>query len=244
MFERFTDRARRVIVLAQEEARMLSHNFIGTEHLLLGLLADGGGTAARALESLGVTLDAAREQVREIIGEGQQAQQGHIPFTPRAKKVLELSLREALNLGDDHISTEHQLLGLMAEADGVGAQVVERLGVSRRAVRDKVMQLIGSESDPAAAEAGLWPRGARVRGVALSEVRDLLASIDRRLSAMEGHLSAIERHLGIAAAPDEPEDSRAVPDEPDSPRAGAPDEPEAPRAGAPDEPEAPQAGAE
>jgi len=215
MFERFTDRARRVVVLAQQEARMLSHNYIGTEHLLLGLLADAGGTAARALESLGVTLDAAREQVREIIGEGQQAQQGHIPFTPRAKKVLELSLREALNLGDDHIGTEHLLLGLLAEADGVGAQIVERLGASRRAVVDKVIELTGAEPDPAAAEIGPWPRGARVRGVALSEVRDLLASIDRRLSALE-------RHLGIAAAPDEPE----------APRAAAPDEPQDPRAGA------------
>ena len=226
MFERFTDRARRVIVLAQEEARLLNHNYIGTEHLLLGLLHDGGGTAASALESLGVTLDAAREQVREMIGEGKQPQQGHIPFTPRAKKVLELSLREALSLGDDHIGTEHLLLGLLAEADGVGAQIVARLGASLRAVRDKVIELCGAEPDQAAAGVGSWPRGASVRGVALSEVRDLLASIDRRLSA-------IERHLGIAAAPDEPE----------APQAAAPDEPETPRA-APDEPETPQAAAE
>jgi ATP-dependent Clp protease ATP-binding subunit ClpC len=226
MFERFTDRARRVIVLAQEEARLLNHNYIGTEHLLLGLLHDGGGTAARALESLGVTLDAARDQVREMIGEGQQALTGHIPFTPRAKKVLELSLREALSLGDDHIGTEHLLLGLVAEADGLGAQIVARLGASRRAVRDKVIELCGAEPDPAAAEAGLWPRAARVRGVAISEVHDLLASIDRRLSA-------IERHLGIAAAPDEPA----------APQAATPDEPETPRA-APDEPEDPQAAAE
>jgi ATP-dependent Clp protease ATP-binding subunit ClpC len=236
MFERFTDRARRVIVLAQEEARLLNHNYIGTEHLLLGLLHDGGGTAARALESLGVTLDAARDQVREMIGEGQQALTGHIPFTPRAKKVLELSLREALSLGDDHIGTEHLLLGLVAEADGLGAQIVARLGASRRAVRDKVIELCGAEPDPAAAEAGLWPRAARVRGVAISEVHDLLASIDRRLSA-------IERHLGIAAAPDEPAAPQAAtPDEPETPRA-APDEPETPRA-APDEPEDPQAAAE
>ena len=227
MFERFTDRARRVVVLAQEEARLLSHNYIGTEHLLLGLLhTDHGGIAARALESLGVTLDAARDQVREIIGEGQQSQQGHIPFTPRAKKVLELSLREALNLGDDHIGTEHLLLGLLAEADGVGAQVVARLGASRRAVHDKVIELIGSEPDRAAAEIGPWPPGARVRGVALSEVRGLLASIDRRLSA-------IERHLGIATAPDEPAASQAAaPDKPADPPAGAADEPEDPQADA------------
>jgi len=226
MFERFTDRARRVIVLAQQEARLLSHNYIGTEHLLLGLLADGGGTAAQALESLGVTLDAAREQVREMVGEGQRQQQGHIPFTPRAKRVLELSLREALNLGDDHIGTEHLLLGLLAEADGVGAQVVARLGASRRAVHDKVIELIGSEPDRAAAEIGPWPPGARVRGVALSEVRGLLASIDRRLSA-------IERHLGIATAPDEPAASQAAaPDKPADPPAGAADEPEDPQADA------------
>src|SRR5215468_9169548 len=203
MFERFTDRARRVVVLAQQEARLLGHDYIGTEHLLLGLLADGEGTAARALESLGVTLDAAREQVREIIGEGEQPQQGHIPFTPRAKKVLELSLREALNLGDDHIGTEHLLLGLLAEADDVGAQIVARLGASRRAVRDKVIELTGAVPDPAALEMRSWTRSARIRGVPLSEVRELLASVDRRLSA-------IERHLGIAAVADEPEDPRAA----------------------------------
>ena len=203
MFERFTDRARRVVVLAQQEARLLGHDYIGTEHLLLGLLADGEGTAARALESLGVTLDAAREQVREIIGEGKGPQQGHIPFTPRAKKVLELSLREALNLGDDHIGTEHLLLGLLAEADDVGAQIVARLGASRRAVRDKVIELTGAVPDPAALEMRSWTRSARIRGVPLSEVRELLASVDRRLSA-------IERHLGIAAVADEPEDPRAA----------------------------------
>ena len=216
MFERFTDRARRVIVMAQQEARLLSHSYIGTEHLLLGLLADGGGTAAQALESLGVTHDAAREQVREMVGEGRrpQTQPGHIPFTPPAKKVLELSLREALNLGDDHIGTEHLLLGLLAEADGVGAQVVARLGASRRAVRDKVIELTGAVPDPAALEVGSWTRSARIRVDALTEVRQLLASVERRLSA-------IERHLGIAAAPDEPEDSRAVPDEPEDPQAAA-----------------------
>ena len=226
MFERFTDRARRVIVLAQQEARLLGHGYIGTEHLLLGLLADGGGTAAQALESLGVTLEAAREQVREMVGEGQQPQQGHIPFTPRAKRVLELSLREALNLGDDHIGTEHLLLGLLAEADDVGAQIVARLGASPRAIRDKVIELTGVVPDPAALEMRSWTRSARIRGVPLSDVRELLASVDRRLSA-------IERHLGIAAAPDEPEDPRAaVPDEPVEPRAAAPDKPEDPPAAA------------
>ena len=111
MFERFTDRARRVVVLAQEEARMLSHNYIGTEHILLGLIHEGEGVAAKALESLNISLEAVRAQVEEIIGQGQQAPSGHIPFTPRAKKVLELSLREALQLGHNYIGTEHILLG-------------------------------------------------------------------------------------------------------------------------------------
>ena len=124
MFERFTDRARRVVVLAQEEARMLNHNYIGTEHILLGLIHEGEGVAAKALESLGISLDAVRQQVEEIIGQGQQAPSGHIPFTPRAKKVLELSLREALQLGHNYIGTEHILLGLIREGEGVAAQVL------------------------------------------------------------------------------------------------------------------------
>ena len=126
MFERFTDRARRVVVLAQEEARMLSHNYIGTEHILLGLIHEGDGIAAKALESLGVSLEAVRAQVEEIIGQGQQAPSGHIPFTPRAKKVLELSLREALQLGHNYIGTEHILLGLIREGEGVAAQVLHQ----------------------------------------------------------------------------------------------------------------------
>ena len=121
MFERFTDRARRVVVLAQEEARMLNHNYIGTEHILLGLIHEGEGVAAKGLESLGISLEAVRSQVEEIIGQGQQAPSGHIPFTPRAKKVLELSLREALQLGHNYIGTEHILLGLIREGEGVAA---------------------------------------------------------------------------------------------------------------------------
>jgi ATP-dependent Clp protease ATP-binding subunit ClpC len=124
MFERFTDRARRVVVLAQEEARMLNHNYIGTEHILLGLIHEGEGVAAKALESLGISLDAVREQVQEIIGQGQQAPSGHIPFTPRAKKVLELSLREALQLKHNYIGTEHILLGLLREGEGMAAQIL------------------------------------------------------------------------------------------------------------------------
>ena len=142
MFERFTDRARRVVVLAQEEARMLNHNYIGTEHILLGLIHEGEGVAAKALESLGISLDAVRQQVEEIIGQGQQAPSGHIPFTPRAKKVLELSLREALQLSHNYIGTEHILLGLIREGDGVAAQVLVRLGADLNRVRQQVIQLL------------------------------------------------------------------------------------------------------
>lgn len=204
MFERFTDRARRVVVLAQEESQRLSHNYIGSEHLLLGLLAEREGVAARALESLNVTLTAARELVEEIIGPGQQTPRGHIPFTPRAKKILELSLREALTIGSEVINTEHLLLGLIDEGDGVGAQILRRLDATAQAVREAVARLITAE--PEAAEVtgpGSEPRavsvGRRVltRVDALTEVKDLLASIDRRLSA-------IERHLGIHAGREEP----------------------------------------
>ncbi|GAA1336433.1 ATP-dependent Clp protease ATP-binding subunit [Arthrobacter roseus] len=142
MFERFTDRARRVVVLAQEEARMLNHNYIGTEHILLGLIHEGEGVAAKALESLGISLGAVREQVQEIIGQGQQAPSGHIPFTPRAKKVLELSLREALQLGHNYIGTEHILLGLIREGEGVAAQVLVKLGADLNRVRQQVIQLL------------------------------------------------------------------------------------------------------
>jgi hypothetical protein len=142
MFERFTDRARRVVVLAQEEARLLNHNYIGTEHILLGLIHEGEGVAAKALESLGISLEAVRAQVEEIIGQGQSAPTGHIPFTPRAKKVLELSLREALQLGHNYIGTEHILLGLIREGEGVAAQVLVKLGGDLSRVRQQVIQLL------------------------------------------------------------------------------------------------------
>src|SRR6266498_84038 len=142
MFERFTDRARRVVVLAQEEARILNHNYIGTEHILLGLIHEGGGIAATTLESLGISLQAVRSQVEEIIGQGQAAPTGHIPFTPRAKKVLELSLREALQLGHNYIGTEHILLGLIREGEGVAAQVLQKLGADLNRVRQQVIQLL------------------------------------------------------------------------------------------------------
>jgi ATP-dependent Clp protease ATP-binding subunit ClpC len=142
MFERFTDRARRVVVLAQEEARMLNHNYIGTEHILLGLIHEGEGVAAKALESMNISLEAVRSQVEEIIGQGQAAPTGHIPFTPRAKKVLELSLREALQLGHNYIGTEHILLGLIREGEGVAAQVLQKLGADLNRVRQTVIQLL------------------------------------------------------------------------------------------------------
>ena len=160
MFERFTERARRVVVLAQDEARMLNHDWIGTEHLLLGLIEEGGGVAARALESLGISLDAVRRQVEEIIGRGEQAPPEHMPFTPRAKKVLELSLLEARALGHDYIGTEHILLGLIREDDGVAAQVLVRLGADLNRAREQVIQLLqeGQGDDDVLARVGLLAR--------------------------------------------------------------------------------------
>ena len=142
MFERFTDRARRVVVLAQEEARLLNHNYIGTEHLLLGVLHEGEGVAGETLERLGVSLETARSEVKGIIGQGQSAPTGHIPFTPRAKKVLELSLREALQLGHNYIGTEHILLGLVRERDGVAAQVLAKFGADLAHVRQQVIEVL------------------------------------------------------------------------------------------------------
>ena len=160
MFERFTDRARRVLVLAQEEARLLNHNFLGTEHILLGLIHEGEGVAAKALESLGISLEAVREKVEETIGPAGTAASGAPPFTPRAKKVLELSLREALQLGHNYIGTEHLLLGLIREGEGVAAQVLVSLGADLSRVRQQVIQLLsgyggaGKEGGPAGAAPG------------------------------------------------------------------------------------------
>jgi len=158
MFERFTDRARRVVVLAQEEARMLNHNYIGTEHILLGLVREGEGVAAKALESMDISLNAVREQVQEIIGEGSHAPSGHIPFTPRAKKVLELSLREALQLGHNYIGTEHILLGLIREGEGVAAQVLGKLGADLSSVRQQVIQLLSGYENKEPVNSGGGPQ--------------------------------------------------------------------------------------
>ncbi len=167
MFERFTDRARRVVVLAQEEARLLNHDYIGTEHILLGLIHEQQGVAAKALESLGIRLEAVRSQVEGIIGQGQSAPTGHIPFTPRAKKVLELSLREALQLGHNYIGTEHLLLGLLREGQGVAAQVLVKLGADQARVRQQVIQLLSGYA------AGGKEAGARTRLVRMTVPDDL-----------------------------------------------------------------------
>jgi ATP-dependent Clp protease ATP-binding subunit ClpC len=156
VFERFTDRARRTVVFAQEEARMLNHNYIGTEHILLGLLRVEDGLAAKALTSLGVSVETVRRDVGEIVGRGQQFPKGHVPFTPRAKKVLELSLREALQLGHNYIGTEHILLGLIREGEGVAAQVLQKLGADLNRVRGTVVQLLPgytAETEAAGGEA-------------------------------------------------------------------------------------------
>jgi len=157
MFQRFTDRARRVVVLAQEEARLLGHNHVGTEHLLLALLYEGEGIAARALESLGISRENMVGQVEEITGRGQHTRPGHIPFAPRTKKVLELSLREALALGHHYIGTEHLLLALLRDGEGVGAQVLTRLGGDDARVRERVIDLLTGRAGPSDPRTGMVP---------------------------------------------------------------------------------------
>jgi ATP-dependent Clp protease ATP-binding subunit ClpC len=190
MFERFTDRARRVVVLAQEEARMLNHNYIGTEHILLGLIHEGEGVAAKSLESLGISLEGVRSQVEEIIGQGQQAPSGHIPFTPRAKKVLELSLREALQLGHNYIGTEHILLGLIREGEGVAAQVLVKLGAELTRVRQQVIQLLSGYQGKETAEAGTGGRGGEAGNPSTSLVLDQFGR-NLTAAAMEGKLDPV-----------------------------------------------------
>jgi ATP-dependent Clp protease ATP-binding subunit ClpA len=193
MFERFTDQARRIVVLAQEEARMLNHNYIGTEHILLALIHEGTGTAASALESLGITEEAARQQVEEIIGRGQQdPPRGHIPFTPRAKKTLELSLREAIALGNTSIGTEHILLGLIRDGEGKGKnpaiQVLNGLGVDPNRVRQQVIRLVS-------ASRGEDEAGVR-RVTAGGGKRKLMSELRGRLDSIEWRLSVLEQRVG------------------------------------------------
>ncbi|MCX6453672.1 MAG: ATP-dependent Clp protease ATP-binding subunit [Actinobacteria bacterium] len=199
MFERFTDRARRVVVLAQEEARMLNHNYIGTEHILLGLIHEGEGVAAKALEALGISLEAVRSQVEEIIGQGQQAPSGHIPFTPRAKKVLELSLREALQLGHNYIGTEHILLGLIREGEGVAAQVLVKLGADLNRVRTQVISLLSGYQGKEAATSGGPAEGTPSTSLVLDQFgRNLTqAAREGKLDPVIGRDKEIERVMQI-----------------------------------------------
>jgi hypothetical protein len=189
MFERFTNQSRRVVVLAQEEARMLDHNYIGTEHLLLGLLHEGRGSAARALTAMDVTLSAARDQVVAIVGRGQEQPSGHIPFTPRAKKSLELSLRESLQLGDGYIGTGHLMLGVIRQGDNVAIKVLDKLGADLSNLRARVTQELRNNPEDQDAPAAEREQR-RVRVILRDTVQSLLDTIDDRLSA-------IERHLGL-----------------------------------------------
>lgn len=200
MFDRFTDRARRVIVLAQDEARMLNHNYIGTEHLLLGLIHEGEGVAAKALESLGISLEAVREQVEEIIGQGQQAPTGHIPFTPRAKKVLEFSMREALQINHPYIGTEHILLGLIREGEGVAAQVLIKLGADLNTVRNTVLQLLSGYQGKEAATAGAPDAGPASSSATILDQfgRNLTqAARENKLDPVIGREKEIERVMTV-----------------------------------------------
>jgi hypothetical protein len=189
MLEKFTDRARRVMVLAQEEARMLNHDSVGTEHILLGLIREGG-VAVRTLASLGIGLEAVRRQVQEIIGLGQQAPSGDIPFTPGAKKALELSLREARRLGRDHIGTGHILLGLISEGEGVAAQVLAKAGADLDQAR---MRIQADYPDQEPASAGTPAEGIRYAH-ALAYRINTMAS---RLAVLEFHINAIESRLSV-----------------------------------------------
>jgi ATP-dependent Clp protease ATP-binding subunit ClpC len=233
MFERFTDRARNVVVLAQQEARLLKHNYIGTEHILLGLARESDGLAAKALDALGVELEAVREQVVEITGQGQESPSGHIPFTPRAKKVLELSLREALQFGHNYIGTEHILLGLIREGEGVAAQVLVRLGGDLSAVRQQVIRLLkenpttdelpraaqaaqaqaaqaqAARLAESAGEAGIASRaeGAVPMGLASpaesASLNGKLTEVLSRLDSIGNRMTLIEQALGIGTAKDD-----------------------------------------
>ena len=194
MFERFTDRARRVVVLSQEEARLLDHDYIGSEHILLGLIHEGEGVAAKALESMGIRLDTVRREVEDVIGRGAGQPSGHIPFTPGAKKVLELSLREAMQLSHDYIGTEHILLGLVREGEGVAAQVLVKLGADLPKVRRRVVQILsgGVAEEP-------YAPATPPQGLAISS--ELMAVLEeaRRAATAKGEFQVAPIHLFLAA---------------------------------------------
>jgi len=249
MFERFTDQARRVVVQAQEEARTLGHNYIGTEHVLLGLLIEREGLAAQALSTLGISLDTAREQVAEIAGAGTGQQSGHIPFTPRTKKVLELSLREAQRLGHDHIGTEHILLGLVREADGVGAQILVRQGASLDRVQEQVLATVRTApaEELRRVSVGRMPGGGLPPTPGLRAVMGRLDEIAERLTAIENLLAEMRGPAVLAAQ--EPPTGQGKPagePEPSARDAEPAGEPESPGSGAEPagEPESPGSGAE
>jgi hypothetical protein len=214
VFERFTDRARRVVVLAQEEARLLNHNYIGTEHVLLGLIHEGEGIAADVLESLGISADAVRDHVQRLVGEGNQSPSGHIPFTPRAKKVLELSLREALQLGHNYIGTEHILLGLMREGEGVAAQVHATLGADIAVVRMRVVERLGEPGPVRVVPGASRPERGPVRWVA-DRPPERCSFCGRDLWEVGHHVaseSAAICHECVAAAQDVIEQATAADD--------------------------------
>ncbi|MBW8487389.1 hypothetical protein K1Y72_33900 [Actinomadura sp. PM05-2] len=207
MFERFTDRARQVVVLAQEEARLLNHDYIGTEHLLLGLLRAQDGVIDGLLAPHGLDLPAGRARVEEIIGEGRRSASGHIPFTPRAKRVLELGLREALQLGHDDIGTGHLLLGLLIEEDGVAAQIIAGTGADPAALRRQTINALAAGA-PAARPAPHRLGEPRILATAPAPAprpEERLAAIELRLAAIEEHLAAIADRLGREGGSDEPE---------------------------------------
>jgi ATP-dependent Clp protease ATP-binding subunit ClpC len=199
MFERFTDRARRVVVLAQEEARMLEHNYIGTEHLLLALIHEGEGVAAKALRALDVDLDTLRREVEALVGRGQQPPKGHIPFTPRAKKVLELALRESVQLGHDYIGTEHLLLGIVREGEGPAAQVLQQRGIELNTVRQEVIRLLHGHQ---VGEGRRGRRVARARSGLPGGEGATLEEISHQLRVLGARLAAIEEKLGIEESPE------------------------------------------
>ncbi len=209
MFERFTDRARRVVVLAQEEARRLGHGHIGTEHILLGLILEEDGVAGRALRAFDIGGERVRNAVEEIIGRGDESPGGHIPFTPRAKKVLELSLREALGLHHTYIGTEHILLGLLREGEGVAAQVLTGQGARLEAVRAQVITLLGRRGPELAvtAEEGFHVMGAAF-SARLERIQESLDRIERRLDAIETSRDAAGTSRDDSAAPQNNQDGQ------------------------------------
>jgi ATP-dependent Clp protease ATP-binding subunit ClpA len=220
MFKRFTSQSRRAVVFAQEEAASLNHNYIGTEHLLLGLLHEGRGAAARALASAGIALLPVRGEVEVIIGRGQQAPAGHIPFTPRSKKCLELSLREALELGHDYIGTGHLLLGLISEGDGVAITVLDRLGANLDRLRDQVILELEAEPEDGG---HVVAEPQQVQILRRPQIRwQSPDAIQARLEKIDKRLSAIERHLGITH-----EDPEAGQDSGPGEGGGAREDPEA-----------------